>query len=182
MRKVVAGLFMSLDGVAEAPNRFVFPFFSEEVGQAVGRNMDASDAMLLGRKTYEEWAAYWPDKTAEDDAFAPYINQIPKYVVSKTLSSVEWANSSLVSGDLVEAIGELKARPGKEIAVSGSITLVGSLLRQGLLDELSLMVFPVVVGSGKRLFEGEEQVPLRLLDSRTLDTGVLSLTYGRAES
>jgi dihydrofolate reductase len=181
MRKVRAGLFVSLDGVAEAPNRFVFPFFSEEVGQVVGRNMETSDAMLLGRRTYEEWVAYWPDKTAEDDGFAPYINQIAKHVVSTTLGSVEWANASLVSGDLAEAIGELKSQPGKDIAVSGSITLVGSLLTMGLLDELSLLVFPVVVGSGKRLFEAEEQVRLRLLESRTLDTGVLSLTYGRSE-
>lgn len=173
---------MSLDGVAESPDRWVFPYFSEEVRQVVGANMQASDTMLLGRRTYEEWADYWPDKTAEDDPFAPYINSVPKYVVSTTLKSVEWGNSQLLTGALREGITKLKEQPGKEIAISGSITLVGSLLRDGLLDELSLLLFPVVVGSGKRLFEAADQVPLKLVESGTFDNGVLSLRYERAGS
>jgi dihydrofolate reductase len=178
MRKIVAGLFLSLDGVAEAPNRWVFPYMTDEVGQVVGDAMAASDAMLLGRRTYQEWAAYWPDKTAADDPFADYINTVPKHVVSTTLKPpLEWRNSTLVTGDVRQQITELKQQPGKDLAMSGSIALVGWLLREGLLDELSLLVFPVVVGSGKRLFDGPDQVALKLVQSKTFDNGVLSLRY-----
>lgn len=181
MRKTVAGLFLSLDGVAEAPNRWVFPYMTDEVGQVVGANMETADTMLLGRRTYQEWAAYWPDKTADDDPFADYINNVPKHVFSTTLKPpLEWRNSSLVTGNPRKEITELKQQPGKDIAISGSISLIGWLLREGLLDELSLLVFPVVVGSGKRLFDGPDQVPLKLAQSRTFDNGVLSLRYERA--
>lgn len=147
MRKIIAGLFMSLDGVVESPDKWSFPYFNDEVGQVIGSSMAASDAMLLRRRTYEEWAAYWPDKTAKDDPFADYINDIPKVVVSTTLKSVEWRNSTLVTGDVAEEIAKLKQQPGEGIAISGSITLIGSLLRDRLLDELSLLVDPVVVGA-----------------------------------
>ena len=181
MRKLVAGLFLSLDGVAEAPNRWVFPYMTDEVGQVVGASMQASDAMLLGRRTYQEWAAYWPDKTSADDPFADYINNVPKHVVSTTLKPpLEWRNSTPVTGDVRQQITQLKQQPGNEIAISGSITLVGWLLREGLLDELSLLVFPVVVGRGKRLFDGPDQVPLTLVQSRAFDNGVLALRYARA--
>jgi dihydrofolate reductase len=142
-----------------------------------GRGRDAAR-----RRTYEEWAGYWPGKTAEDDPYAPFINGVHKYVVSTTLTTLEWEPSTLISGDVAEQVRALKERPGREIGVSGSITLIGSLLTMGLLDELRLLVFPVVVGSGKRLFEGDEQVPLRLVDSRTFQTDVLSLTYERAQA
>ena len=177
MRKLVAGLFVSLDGVAEAPNRWVFPYFSEEVGKVVGANVESAGAMLLGRHLYEEWAAYWPGKTAADDPYAEFINTVPKYVASTTLRSVEWNNSTLLTGDLRTAIQALKDEPGKDIGMTGSIALTGWLLKEGLLDELSLLVFPVVVGNGKRLFEGPDQVPLKLVESQALDTGVLSLRY-----
>ena len=181
MQKIVAGLFLSLDGVAEAPNRWVFPYMTDEVGQVVGSAMAASDSMLLGRRTYQEWAGYWPDKTADDDPYADYINNVPKHVVSTTLRPpLEWRNSTLVTGNIREQITNLKQQPGKEIAISGSISLVGWLLREGLLDELSLLVFPVVVGSGKRLFDGPDQVPLKLVHSQTFDNGVLALRYERA--
>ena len=182
MRKIIAGLFLSLDGVAEAPNRWVFPYMTDEVGQVVGDVMAASDAMLLGRRTYEEWAAYWPDKTAADDPYADYINNVPKYVVSTTLKPpLEWRNSTLVTGDVRQQITELKQQPGNDIGMSGSIALVGWLLREGLLDELSLLVFPVAVGSGKRLFDGPDQVPLKLAHSRAFDNGVRSLRYEKTE-
>ncbi len=139
--------------------------------------------MLLGRRTYQEWAAYWPDKTAADDPYADYINNIPKHVVSTTLQPpLDWRNSTLVTGDVRKQIAELKQQSGKDIAITGSITLIGSLLREGLLDELSLLVFPVVVGSGKRLFDGPDQVPLKLVECRTFDNGVLALRYQRAAS
>jgi dihydrofolate reductase len=181
MRRIVAGLFMSLDGVVESPDKWSFPYFNDEVGQVIQSQMDASDAMLLGRRTYEEWAAYWPDKTVQDDPFAEYINNAPKFVVSTTLKSVEWRNSKLVTGNVAEELAKLKQQPGKDIAISGSITLVGSLLRDRLLDELSLLLNPVVVGAGKRLFEDPSgQVPLTLEESRALKNGVLSVRYTQA--
>jgi dihydrofolate reductase len=181
MRNIVAGLFVSLDGVAEAPNRWVFPYMTDPVGQVVGAAMAASDTMLLGRRTYQEWAAYWPDKTADDDPYAEYINSVPKHVVSTTLQPpLDWRNSTLVAGNPRHHISNLKQQPGKDIAISGSISLVGWLLREGLLDELSLLVFPVVVGSGKHLFDGPDQVPLKLVQSQTFDNSVLWLRYARA--
>jgi dihydrofolate reductase len=144
--------------------------------------MASSDAMLMGRRTYEEWAAYWPDKTAEDDPFAGYINTVQKYVMTTTLDKADWEGTTLLKGDLREEITKLKEQDGKDIAMSGSITLVGSLLKEGLLDELSLLVSPVVVGTGKRLFEDPSgPVGLKLIDSKPLSNGVLALTYGRAE-
>ena len=140
--------------------------------------MAEADAGLLGRRTYQEFAAYWPDKTAEDNPFADYINNMAKFVISTTLQSVEWRNSTLITGDVAEQLTQLKQQPGKNISVTGSVTLVRSLLRDGLLDELRLLLYPVVVGTGRRLFEdGGEQVALKLVDSKPFSTGVVSLTY-----
>jgi dihydrofolate reductase len=181
MRTLYAGLFLSLDGVAEAPNRFVPPYFDEEVGAEVGGGMAATDTVLLGRRLYEEWSAYWPGKTAQDDPFADFINPVRKIVVSTTLESVSWQNATLLREDVDAAIARLKEEDGGDIAVNGSITLARSLLRSGLLDELRLLVFPVVVGSGRRLFDDLEGLPLRLIEAKALRTGVLSLTYGRSD-
>lgn len=182
MRKIIAGLFMTLDGVTESPDKWSFPYFNDEVGQVIGSNMESSDTILLGRRTYEEFAEYWPDKTAEDDPFADYINDTPKLVASTTLKTLEWRNSSLIEGDVVEALSRVKQQQGKNIQMTGSVTLVGSLLSAGILDELGLLVSPIVLGTGKRLFEnGAGQVPLKLIESKTLSNGVLSLTYGRAD-
>jgi dihydrofolate reductase len=143
-----------------------------------GHKPAASDTLLLGRRTYQEFAAYWPDKTVEDDPFADYINNTPKLVVSTTLKSVEWRNSTLINGDVAEELTNLKQQPGKDIAITGGATLVQSLLRDGLLDELELLLYPIVVSTGKRLFEDiGDQVALKLVDSKTFTTGVLSLTY-----
>ena len=152
MRKIVSGLFISLDGVIESANDWMGPWFSAELGQAVGSMIAAQDAMLLGRVTYEEFAAHWPQQTGE---MADSMNGSVKYVVSGTLKSADWQNSTLIPRD--RAAGEitaLKHQPGKNIGMTGSATLVSWLLRQGLLDELHLLVFPVVLGSGKRLFGG----------------------------
>ncbi len=180
MRKIVAGLFISLDNVAEAPHEWHFPYFNDEMGAAVDQAVKESDAMLLGRVTYQEWAGYWPNYEGdEDNEFAKYINNVPKYVVSTTLDTVDWKNSTLIKGNLAEELTKLKQQPGKNIAISGSITLIQSLLRENLLDELNLLVHPIAVGSGKkRLFEDDgPQVPLKLVDSKVFSTGVLSLTY-----
>ena len=182
MRRIVAGLFMSLDGVVEAPEQWNAPYFNEEVGAMVGSQMAAADTMLLGRVTYEEFAGYWADK-GSDVPFADFINGAPKLVASTTLDGVDWRNSTLIEGDVAEELARLKGQSGRDIAISGSGTLVRSLLRDGLLDELRLLVYPVVVGRGKRLLDGGgEELPLRLVDSRAFSTGVLSLTYAPAET
>ena len=139
--------------------------------------MAGADTILLGRRTYEEFAAYWADKGSEVD-FADQINNTPKLVASTTLESVGWQNSTLIRGDVATELMRLKQEPGKDISITGSGTLVRSLLRDKVLDELRLLVHPIVVGTGKRLFpDGADRVPLKLLDSRTLSTGVLYLTY-----
>ena len=179
MRKVTAGLFLSLDGVTESPERWQLPYFSDEIEEAVGAAMAAADAMLLGRVTYEEFASYWPGVSSENQPFADYMNDTPKFVVSTTLEEpLEWNNSTLIKGNVAEEIAKLKQQPGKSIGITGSATLVQSLLQDDLLDELGLLVHPVVVGSGKRLFEeGGDQKGLKLVDSRTFSTGVVYLTY-----
>jgi len=179
MRKVVASEFISLDGVVGSPERWQLPYFDEEMGQEIQAAMEEADAMLLGRVTYEEWAAFFPSQSPEEVPSAAYMNEIPKFVVSRTLEEpLEWNNSTLLEGSLAEGLGELKRRPGKDISISGSPTLVRSLLAEDLLDELNLMVHPVVVGGGKRLFEeGGEQKALELVNSKTFGTGVVYLTY-----
>jgi dihydrofolate reductase len=178
MRKVIAGLFLSLDGVMESPEKWHFPYFNDEMGEAVGAAMAAADAMLLGRVTYQEFASYWPGVSSEDQPFADHMNNTPKYVVSTTLDKVEWNNSTLIKGNVAEEIAKLKQQPGKDIGITGSATLVQSLLQEDLLDELGLMIHPVVVGTGRRLFEeGGGQKGLKLVDSRTFSTGVVYLTY-----
>jgi dihydrofolate reductase len=179
MRKISANFFISLDGVVESPDKWHFPYFNEEMGQAVEAGMKDSDAMLLGRKTYEEWAAYWPN-TSADEPFSDYINNIPKYVASTTLQTAEWHNSTLLRGDLATELGKLKSEPGKNIAMSGSITLVRWLLANDLLDELRLLVHPIVVSQGQRLFLDEiGNKPLKLASATTFETGVLNLVYQR---
>ena len=183
MRDLVAVEFVSLDGVVEAPEKWTGPYMDAEIGQTMEAGMAASDAMLLGRRTYQDFEAYWRDKTAEEEPYAPYINQTQKFVVSKTLTSVDWRNSTLITGDVAEQITGLKRQPGKDIAIIGSPTLMRSLLGDGLLDRLNLYVFPVVLGAGKRLFEeGISELPLELVDSRAYKTGVVSLTYAPAGS
>jgi dihydrofolate reductase len=180
LRKIIAGLFISLDGVVEAPETWHFPYFNDEMGAAVTAQAEASDTMLLGRQTYEEFASYWPKQSSEVP-FADVMNETPKLVASTTLESVEWQNSTLIEGDVVEALKRIKERPGKAISITGSPTLVRSLLRAGILDELRLLVHPIVVGHGKRLFETEDQpIPLRLVEAKTFTTGVQAMTYAPA--
>jgi dihydrofolate reductase len=178
MRKVIAALFVSLDGVMESPEKWHLPYFNDEMQAAIGKAMSESDAFLMGRVNYEEWAAYWPSQTADDSGFADFMNNTPKYVVSNTLEGeLEWQNSTLLKGDLAGELTKLKQEPGKDITISGSATLVRSLLREGLLDELRLMVHPVVVGEGRRLFENGDRHGMELVDSTTFDTGVVYVTY-----
>jgi dihydrofolate reductase len=144
MRKVVAAEFLSLDGVMEAPDRWHFPYFNCEMEQAIGEGFAASDAMLMGRVNYEEWAAYWPQQDPEQNPVAALMNSRRKYVVSTTLEEPpKWSNSTLIKENVAEEIEKLKNQPGKNMVISGSATLVQSLLRYGLLDELRLRVHPM---------------------------------------
>src|SRR5918997_148117 len=179
MRKVIAAEFLSLDGVMESPDKWHFPYFNDEMGQVMGEGFAASDAMLMGRGNYEQWAAYWPQQDPEENPVAAQMNGLRKYVVSTILQEpLEWNNSMLIKENIAEEIEKLKNQPGKEIVISGSATLVRSLLSYGLLDELKLMIHPILVGGGKRLFEdGGDLKRLELVDSKTFSTGVLYLTY-----
>jgi dihydrofolate reductase len=179
MRKVVAAEFLSLDGVMESPDKWHFPYFNEEMGQAIGEGFAAADAMLMGRVNYEEWAVFWPGQDPQENPMAAQMNAMQKYVVSTTLEEpLGWQNSTLIGENAAEEIARLKQEKGGDIVISGSGALVRSLLQYGLLDELKLMIHPVVVGDGKRLFEDfGEQKALELVESKTFETGVLYLTY-----
>lgn len=162
-----------------------FAYDNEELGGMVMRSFAASDAPLMGRVLYQEWAAYWPEQDPQENPIAKLMNGFAKYVVSDSLEEpLAWQNSTLIKGgELAEGITDLKRQGGKAIVVSGSGVLTRSLLEHGLLDELRLFLHPLVIGSGKRLFEeGEERTALELVDSRTSTTGVVYLTYTPADS
>jgi dihydrofolate reductase len=182
--------FLSLDGVMQAPGSpeedteggfrhggWQRPYFDEVLGASAAEGMGATDGYLFGRKTYEKMAAYWPT-APDDDPYAQHLNSAQKYVASRTLQDVEWENSTLIKGDLAEEVAKLKEQPGKNIAVLGSGDLVQTLIEHDLVDEFFLAVFPIVLGSGKRLFrEADEVRRLSLVASNTTGTGGLILTY-----
>ncbi|MFE7074544.1 dihydrofolate reductase family protein [Streptomyces sp. NPDC057620] len=182
MRKISAGLFISLDGVVEAPDQWHFPYFNDEMGAAVGATFGSADTMLFGRKTYDSFAGAWPEREAaggEDAGFAKQLGDVRKIVVSRTRLQFEWRNSEQLEGDLVEVVTALKNEEGGDIALSGSVSVVRQLLGAGLLDELHLLVHPIAVRKGMRLFEeGDASIPLTLISSETFRTGVLNLVYG----
>jgi dihydrofolate reductase len=178
VRKIKSNFFISLDGVVEAPDKWHFPYFDDEMGAAVGAGFATTDAMLMGRVLYDEWAAYWPEHA--DEPFGDVMNSMKKYVVSNSLQAAEWENSEIVSGDVAQKLTDIKAGDGGDIAMSGSATTVRWLLREGLVDELNLLVHPLAVGEGlARLFPPDEaSLPLRLLSAETFKSGVLNLSYG----
>jgi dihydrofolate reductase len=187
MKKITAGLFISLDGVVEAPDQWHFPYFNDEMGASVDATLSAADTILLGRKTYDTFAGAWPEREAaggEDADFAKKLGDIRKIVVSNQQLQFTWRNSEQLQGDLVEAVIALKNGPGTgTIAMSGSVSIVRQLLAARLLDELHLLVHPIAVRTGMRLFdEGELPLPLALISSQAFTTGVLNLVYGPAES
>jgi len=177
MRKVTAGLFMSLDGVVEAPNEWQFAF-DDEMGAAMSRMLEQQDAVLLGRVTYAEWAGYWP--TSTDEPFASWINRTPKYVASTTLDSVDdWSNSTLVTGSIGDFVADLRRQQGGTIGTAGSPTLVRSLLDLGLVDELTLLIHPVVAGGRrKKLFTDDTALTrLELIEAQPTSSGVIIASY-----
>lgn len=173
MRKLVVTEFLSLDGVMENP-MWTFPYWNDETAKFKGDEGEASDALLLGRVTYEGFAAVWP--TSKDEG-ADYFNGIRKYVASTTLDKAEWNNSVLLKGDIVQEINKLKQQAGKNIVVHGSGRLIQSLIQHDLVDEYRFLIYPLVLGKGQRLFEDENKVTLRLVDSKTTSKGVLAVVY-----
>ena len=177
MRKVYAGLFSSIDGVVEAPNEWQ-PAFDEEMGAALSRMLDGQDAVLLGRVTFTEWAGYWP--TSTDEPFASWINGTQKYVASTTLDSVgQWPNSTLIKGPVADFLAELRQQDGGTIGTAGSPTLVWSLIQEGLIDELTLMISPVVAGGGRKRLFPDDAAPARfeLAEAQPTSSGAVIATY-----
>jgi dihydrofolate reductase len=189
-RKLVVSEFVSIDGVMEAPggepgyahSGWVFPYSdTPEFGKFKLDEILEAESLLLGRVTYESFAGAWPERT-DDVGFADKINAMPKHVVSKTLPSLEWNNSSLLEGDVVSAVSGLKQGEGGPILVNGSIQLVHTLYSQDLVDEYRLMVFPVVLGSGRRMFpdDAANNLPLKLVELKGFENGVSWQVYQRA--
>jgi dihydrofolate reductase len=178
VRKVIASEFVSLDGVMEEPG-WTFQFSSEEQDQFKFDELAASDALLLGRLTYEGFAAAWPQMEEQTGEYGAWMNDYPKYVASTTLEEpLEWNNSNLIQGNVAEEVSRLKQQPGKDILIFGSGDLVNMLMQHDLIDEYRIMVFPVVVGSGKRLFgDGSDTKVLELVETKTFGSGVVVLTY-----
>ncbi len=187
MRKVVVSEFVSLDGVMEDPGGaekfehggWTRPYWSDEIGKFKFDELFASDALLLGRVTYQGFAAAWP--SVKDEAgFADRMNGLPKLVASTSLDKVEWNNSSLIKADVADEVARLKQQPGQDILVAGSATLVQALMQHGLVDDFRLLVYPVVLGSGKRLFQDGRRADLKLVEARPVGAGVVALTYRTA--
>ncbi len=176
MRKLVVTEFLSLDGIMEDP-AWTFKYWNDDIAKFKGEETTASDALLLGRVTYQGFAAAWPGR---QDEGADYFNGVRKYVVSTTLDKVEWNNSMLVKGDILEEITKLKQQDGKDIIVHGSATLVQTLIQHDLVDRYRLLVYPVVLGKGKRLFQDDTKATLKLVEVKAFGD-VTALVYQPAD-
>lgn len=194
MNKLVVTMSLTLDGVMQAPGRpdedrrdgfehggWAQPYVDDVMAQEMGKGMAQDAAILLGRRTYEDLFAVWADQT--DNPFSAVLNNAQKYVASTTLEEpLPWTNSTLLNGDAAEAVARLKEQPGKDLVVLGSGELVRSLMQRGLIDEFVLLIHPLILGSGRRLFgDGGAFAALRLLDTKTTTTGVVIATYRSAE-
>jgi dihydrofolate reductase len=175
MRKLKLAIYVSLDGVVEDP-AWTGPFWNEQLSELQADYLFASDALLLGRVTYEGFAAAWPSMEESTGEFGQKMNSMPKFVASRTLDQGEW-NATIIKGELASEVAKLKDQPGEDLLIYGSGDLVDELTRHGLIDEYRLMIHPVIVGSGKRLFNGDTTTTLRLIETTTTETGVVVLTY-----
>ena len=173
MRTLVVTEFVSLDGIMEDP-AWTFKYWNDEIATFKGEESSASDALLLGRVTYQGFAAAWPESTDEG---AAYFNSVRKYVVSTTLDKAEWNNSTLIKDNVVEEITRIKQQDGQDIAVHGSATLVQTLIQHDLVDRYRLLVYPVVLGKGKRLFQEGTIATLKLVETQSFSSGVAALVY-----
>lgn len=178
MGRIVSNFFISLDGVVESPDKWHFPYFNDEMGAAIGAGMQTSGAFLMGRRLYDEWSEFWPQQGPEVP-FSEFINSVPKLVVSSSLTDPTWTNTSVLPGD-VDRVRAAKEQVDGDLTMSGSATTVRWLLANGLLDEVHLLVHPIVVGSGQRLFEETATHPLKLVSQQTFETGVLHTVYAPA--
>ena len=176
MRKLFVTEFVTLDGIAHAPNEWSSPYWTEEIGKFKLEETMTSDALLLGRVTYEGFAAAWPGRT-DEAGFADRFNSMPKYVVSTTLVKAEWNNSNIISSNVLAEINALKQQSGQDIAIHGSVELVDSLMPHNLIDEYRLLVYPLVIGKGKRLFGDGNEAKLTLTESKSYSSGVTLLRY-----
>ena len=181
MRKIFAFIMTTLDGYYEGPNQeFDFWVVDEEFNRFAAEQLNEAGTLLFGRVTYEGMAAYWPTPAAEQDdpKVAAKMNHLPKIVVSTTLAKAEWANTRIIRDDVGEQLSELKQQPGKDIAILGSSQLTVSLLKTGLVDEVRLMINPVVLGAGTSVFSAAgERISLKLLKTRPFDSGNVLLSY-----
>lgn len=177
MAKIVSTFFTTVDGVVQEPHHWHFPYFDDEMARLMNEAQARQTAFLLGRTLYEEWAGYWPAHLSDDD-FGPWIQELPKHVVThRPLGADPWNNTTAITADHAVAVRELKESTDGEIGMSGCATTVRWLLAEGLLDELHLFVDPIAVGSGRRLFEDGGRLPMTLLGSTALPTGVLHVRY-----
>jgi dihydrofolate reductase len=175
--RLVATEYLSLDGIFEEPGQWSSPWFGEDAGQFKWAELQASDALLLGRKTYEGFAAAWPSMTGTGE-FGEKMNSMNKYVVSSTLDKVDWTGSQLITGNVADEVHKLKEQPGRDLLLSGSAQLVNALLHEGLIDVYRIMLYPVVLGKGKRLFaDGVTERTLDLTATQRLSSGVIILEY-----
>jgi dihydrofolate reductase len=177
MRKIKLAMYVSIDDVFEDPG-WTMPFWNDELAKMQSDWLFSSDALLLGRVTYESFASHWP-KVTDNEGFADRMNSMPKYVVSKTLQTPTW-NASIAKGNVNEEVSKLRRQPGSDLLIYGSGQLVTELTRHGLIDRYRLMVHPVVVGTGRRLFDGVGNTTMRLTDHKATKTGVVVLDFERA--
>lgn len=175
MRKVTLSEFISLDGVIENPS-WTAPYWNDKIGEFKFAELFSHDALLLGRITYEGFAAAWPTQL-DEQGYGDRMNNLPKHVVTTTLDKADWTNSSVVKGAVYEQIARLKEQPGQDILIFGSVTLATSLMERGLIDQYNLIVYPVVLGSGRKLFNDGIHSSLKLVESRPFDTGAIALVY-----
>jgi dihydrofolate reductase len=180
MRKLKLAMYVSLDGVVEEP-AWTGPFWNDELARLQEAYLYSSDALVLGRVTYEGFAAAWPGMEESTGDFGKKMNSMPKFVASRTVEQPEW-NATIMRGDLAAEVEKLKAEDGGDLLIYGSGDLVDELTDLGLIDEYRLMVHPVIVATGKRIFNGKVQTPLKLVDTTTTSTGVLITTYVRPDA
>jgi dihydrofolate reductase len=181
MRNLIVTENVTLDGVAEALGDWFSPYQGDDILATTRAQMTAADALLIGRVTYQEFAGYWPAQTDDQTGITDYLNRTAKFVVSSTMTSADWQNTTILNGPLADEITRLKHQPGQDIVATGSITLVRGLLREGLIDTYHLFVHPLVLGHGRRLFPEGWDTTLRLVDTQTFRSGVILLTYQTAE-
>ncbi len=175
MRKIILTEYVSLDGIMEEPS-WTAPYWNAEIARFKFDELFSCDALLLGRITYQGFAAAWPNQK-DEQGFADRMNSMPKYVVSTTLTELSWTHSRLIQGEVIAKVTELKQQSGQSILIYGSGALATSLMQPNLIDEYHLLVYPLVLGKGKRIFEYGKQTNLSLTDVRTFSSGVVALTY-----